>query len=139
MTEPDDFPINTLMMIDDSSFDQMVYQRISKKSGLVQHLLQFLDANDALECLADPAIRNPDLILLDINMPKMDGFEFLEAATERFGTAICPIIMMLTTSLNPRDIQRIKSFKIVHDFLNKPLTQDQLKALSHIVRAETHT
>ena len=138
MTQPEGFPINTLMLIDDSSFDQMVYERISRKSGLVQNLLQYLDANEALECLADPAMPNPDLILLDINMPKMNGFEFLEAATERFGVKLCPIIVMLTTSLNPKVEERAKSFNIVRDFLNKPLTQDQLKTLSVMVRIEAH-
>lgn len=127
-------PIDTLMLIDDSSFDQMIYRRISDKSGLVRNLIQFLDATEALAHLADPANTWPDLILLDINMPQMDGFEFLEAATEKFGVDLCPIVVMLTTSLNPKDEQRAKSYDVVRDFLNKPLTHDQLHALCSLVR-----
>lgn len=136
MKDQDSTPIKTLMLIDDSSFDQMVYKRIAEKSGLVRELLQFLDATEALAHLSDPAKARPDLILLDINMPQMDGFEFLEEATKRFGVALCPIVVMLTTSLNPRDEERAKKFEVVHDFLNKPLTHDQLHSLSMLV-AET--
>jgi CheY-like chemotaxis protein len=125
--------IPTLMLIDDSSFDQMVYKRIAAKSGVVGTLLQFLDATEALAYLSDPANKQPDLILLDINMPQMDGFEFLEAATERFGIKLCPIVVMLTTSLNPKDEDRAKRFEVVRDFLNKPLTHEQLHELSRLV------
>jgi len=137
MKKTDAFPIQRLMLIDDSSFDQMIYQRIARKSGLVETLLQYVDATKALDYLNDPTTDNPDLILLDINMPRMDGFEFLEAATEKFGVEICPIIVMLTTSLNPKDKQRAKSFPVVRDFLHKPLTQDQLRNLCDLVAKET--
>ncbi len=133
MTDSDSYPIHTLMLIDDSSFDQMIGRRITEKSGLVRNLLQFVDATEALDDLSDPSTRKPDLILLDVNMPKMDGFEFLEKATERFGVDLCPIVVMLTTSLCPKDEERAKSHKIVHDFLNKPLTQDHLRGLCDLV------
>ena len=133
MIETDREPIDVLMLIDDSSFDQMVYRRICDKSGLVRKLVQFVDATEALEYLSDPASEKPNLILLDINMPKMDGFEFLQAATERFGVALCPIVVMLTTSLNPKDEERAKSFEVVQEFLNKPLTHHQIKSLCQLV------
>lgn len=126
-------PIDTIMLIDDSTFDQMVYQRIALKSGLVGELVQFLYATEALAHLADKKNKMPDVILLDINMPQMDGFEFLEAATQQLGVEFCPIVVMLTTSLNPIDEDRARSFKIVHDFLNKPLTHDQLHNLCQLV------
>ncbi|KIN70673.1 Response regulator [Sulfitobacter noctilucae] len=132
-TKSEHFPLQTLMLIDDSSFDQMIYKRIAQKSGLVRNLLQYVDATEALAYLSDPETPNPDLILLDINMPKMDGFEFLEEATKRFGVNLCPIVVMLTTSLYPKDEQRARSYKIVHDFLNKPLTQEQLIELAALV------
>lgn len=127
--------IGTLMLIDDSEIDQMIYRRIAEKSGLVGTLVQYVDAAEALDHLSQPDNSRPDLILLDINMPRMDGFEFLEAATERFGVDLCPIIVMLTTSLNPKDEQRAREFSVVKDFLNKPLTRDQLAALSQLTSA----
>lgn len=124
------YPIKRLMLIDDSDVDQMIYARISKKSGLVGSLMQFLDASKALDHLCDPNTERPDLILLDINMPGMDGFEFLDAAARRIEGMLCPVIVMLTTSLNPRDRERAARFEIVKDFLNKPLTVEHLKMLS---------
>lgn len=133
MNDTDGYRINTLMLIDDNDIDQMIYKRIATKSGLVQNLIQFVDATEALQYLSKPDTTPPDLILLDINMPRMDGFEFLEAASERFGTNLCPVIVMLTTSLNPKDEKRAKSFSIVRDFLNKPLTFDQLLHLADLL------
>ena len=136
MTEARAFPIQTLMLIDDSEIDQMIYLRIAKKSGLVGNMVQFLDATEALRYLEQGDQSKPDLILLDINMPGMDGFEFLREATKLLGASICPIVVMLTTSLNPEDEVRARAFDVVKDFLNKPLTADQLASLSQLVRRQ---
>ena len=122
--------IKTLMMIDDNAIDQMMYKRIVSRSNLVDHLIQFTDAREALDYLVDQANDRPSLILLDINMPGMDGFEFLDMATARLGAEMCPVIVMLTTSLNPQDETRARGYAVVHDFLNKPLTQALLEALA---------
>ena len=128
-------PISTLMIVDDNSFDQMMYKRIVSKSNRVITLLQYTDPVAALEHLMDPQQTRPDLILLDINMPRMNGFEFLEVATARIGSDLCPIIVMLTTSLHPADEARARSFAIVRDFLNKPLTMAMLTDLVSLVKA----
>lgn len=125
--------IDALMIIDDNSFDQMMYKRIVEKSGRVRELIQYVEAEKALEHLLDGTREQPDLILLDINMPRMNGFEFLEAATARIGADLCPIIVMLTTSLHPGDEARARSFDVVHDFMNKPLTQAMLQTLGMLV------
>lgn len=127
--------IPTLMLIDDSEIDQMIYRRIVKKSGIVGDLLQFTEADKALAHLKDDTEVKPDLILLDINMPGMDGFEFLETATKEIGAISCPVVVMLTTSLNPRDEERARSFELVRDFLHKPLSVDHLKTLGRMMAA----
>lgn len=125
--------IGTLMLIDDCEVDQLIYRRIAQKSGLVDNLQQYLSAAEALKHLTDASRPQPDLILLDINMPGMDGFEFLEAATELLDSEICPVVVMLTTSLNPGDERRAKSYDLVKEFLSKPLTHDHLKSLIRLI------
>lgn len=122
--------IDVLMLIDDSDFDQRMYKRVIARSGLVKTLVQYVDPQRALEDLLAVGARIPTLVLLDINMPTMDGFEFLEIVQDRLGDKMCPVIVMLTTSLDPVDERRARDHAIVRDFLNKPLTQVLLEKLA---------
>lgn len=124
--------IASLMLVDDNEFDQMMYKRIVDRSGLVENLLQFTDPQKALDCLFDPAVEMPSLVLLDINMPKIDGFEFLEIVTSDLAERMCPVIVMLTTSLDPRDEERARRHDVVRDFHNKPLTEALLESLASL-------
>lgn len=122
--------IASLMLVDDSEFDQMMYKRIVDRSGIVDALLQFTDPQKALDHLLDPGAAMPSLVLLDINMPRIDGFEFLEIVTEKLGETMCPVIVMLTTSLDPKDEKRARSHSVVRDFYSKPLTDALLTQLA---------
>ena len=128
-----DTPINTMMIIDDNDVDQYVYRRVVERSGLVENVLSFQLALDALDYLSERAGRGVDIILLDINMPGMDGFEFLEAATEKFGDDFSIVIVMLTSSLNPSDAERARSYPVVRDYLGKPLTQNHLDQIVELM------
>lgn len=126
--------IHRTLLIDDTDIDQKLYQRVIKRSGLVEEVVPFLYADEALEFLKSKTSEKPDLILLDINMPRMNGFEFLEAAANELGDMFAyVVIVMLTTSLNPTDRARATRFEIVRDFINKPLTVDQVRHASELV------
>jgi len=125
--------IGSIMLIDDNKIDQMMYDRIIKRSGVVETTMPFFLATDALEYLKSDGAKMPDLILLDINMPRMDGFEFLEAAVAAFGDGFAPVVVMLTTSLDPKDEARAGQFSVVRDYLNKPLTDEHLAHLMTLV------
>ncbi|UWQ78121.1 response regulator [Leisingera sp. S132] len=127
-------PIQLAVLIDDEKIDQRQYQRIMNKSGLVEEVLGFTYADEALEHLkANPQLE-VDVILLDINMPRMDGFQFLEAASREIGEGFAKsVVVMITTSLNPEDKARAMRFDVVKDFLNKPLTVEHVKQIAALI------
>jgi CheY-like chemotaxis protein len=80
---------------------------------------------------ASETMSPPGLIFLDLNMPVMDGFEFLEHFSQ-LPVADQTAIVLLTSSAYPKDIERAREYNITH-FINKPLTEEQLReVLSHL-------
>lgn len=118
--------IDLLMIVDDNEVDQMMCARVAKRTGLIGDVLPMVYAEDALAYLRDPNHRYVDVILLDINMPKMNGFEFVEAAQAEFGLDFAPVVVMLTTSLNPKDQERARQSPLIKHYLKKPLTSESL-------------
>lgn len=115
--------ISTILIIDDNELDHILYKRIIKRSNRVDNVISFSYADEALEFLKREDRVNIDVIFLDINMPRMNGFEFLAAATDQLGDSFADaVIVMLTTSLATQDKERANQFDVVKAFLNKPLT-----------------
>ncbi|WP_157044668.1 response regulator [Roseobacter sp. GAI101] len=126
--------IGTIMLVDDDQVDQMMYKRVIDRSGLVRKIISFQYPDKALEFLKAPDCGEIDVLLLDINMPRLNGFEFLERAVAEVGPAFAKVVVvMLTTSLDPKDKERADSFSIVKAFLNKPLTAADLEYISSLL------
>ncbi|UWR13261.1 response regulator [Sulfitobacter mediterraneus] len=122
------------MIVDDEPFDQMMYERILKRSGLVDQVIGFQYAAEALDYLARPDRSKVDVIFLDINMPRMNGFEFLEAANRDLGPAFVKVcVVMLTTSIAPEDRARAASYDAVRDFISKPLGKDDVVHVANLL------
>ncbi|MDF9301593.1 response regulator [Tritonibacter mobilis] len=132
-------PIGSIMLIDDNEIDHHMCKRVVERSGLVGEFIQFLSAEEALDHLRQAGDRPVvDAILLDVNMPRMDGFEFLETATAELGEHFARVVvMMLTTSLNPRDKERAAQFAVVKDYSSKPLLIEYLQRLAEILEDQT--
>jgi CheY-like chemotaxis protein len=123
------------MVIDDTYVDRYVAERNIKKYGFAEEVIAKESARAALEYLASlvgsPELL-PQLIFLDVRMPDIDGFGFLEAY-ENLPEAVkstC-LVMMLSTSLNPSDHEKVNESQYVSRFLNKPLDKEKIKILMH--------
>ena len=124
----------TVMLVDDDETDQLIYKRVIARAGKLGEVISFYYADEALDFLKRDDRRKIDVIFLDINLPRMSGFEFLETATQELGERFAEaVIVMLTTSLNPKDRERADEFEVVKSFINKPLTVDDVENVVDIL------
>lgn len=121
--------IKNVLLIDDDEPTNFINKKIIESSELVEYIHIAQSGQEALNFLSRRSEQNerqqlPDLIFLDINMPAMDGWEFLDRYKKLAkGEKGSIIIVMLTTSLNPDDEVKARELKEVTAFRNKPLTR----------------
>ncbi|HYD22843.1 MAG TPA: response regulator [Flavipsychrobacter sp.] len=123
----------TVMVVDDNEIDRYIAEGVIIKNRFAGKVIIAESAADALsfiEAHADKPGELPQVIFLDINMPEMNGFEFLDRY-EKLPEQVkknC-IIMMLTTSLDENDRRSASENKYVSMFLNKPLNKEKLETV----------
>ncbi|MGI8952614.1 MAG: response regulator [Chitinophagaceae bacterium] len=127
-------PINTLLLIDDDTTLNFLHTKLIERARFAQKVIAMNYANIALDELKKLLYTTPDelpeIIVLDLNMPYMDGWEFLNEF-KKFPEIVqqkCKIFI-LTSSINPNDIEKSKSYKVVQGFISKPLTTLKLMSL----------
>ena len=125
--------LNCVLVIDDDEPTNFFTRMILEESGCTDHIKVMQSGQEALDYLAKSeqagcdASRypSPDLIFLDINMPAMDGWEFL-VEYRNLNIADKIIVVMLTTSLFPEDKLKAEGMPEISGFENKPLTAEKL-------------
>ncbi|MBI1221951.1 MAG: response regulator [Bacteroidetes bacterium] len=117
-----------IMLVDDNEIDLFLHEKLIRLSGISDSVISFTTAREALSYL-EKNNTQPDIILLDIQMPEMDGFDFLKAY-EQITNLNFDItqIFMVSSSLDFSDISKAKANPLVTEFIKKPLNVKELKS-----------
>ncbi len=120
-----------IWLIDDDPINHLICSSMISKAGLDAEVKSFDSAIEALACLQQ-SDNQPDQILLDLNMPGMDGWEFLTHYQRlKIQGRLAPVTI-LSSSINPEDIERARQHPAVNSYLVKPLQIEALKALPYL-------
>lgn len=119
-----------VLLVDDNADDNFFHERAILKSGLPLTVSACLDGFSALEHLRD-CDAPPDLILLDIHMPRMDGWAFARAFGELPAERRSAVLVVMTTSQpNPADLARVEASPWIRGTVSKPLTPEDVCRLA---------
>ncbi|HNP49825.1 MAG TPA: response regulator [Bacteroidia bacterium] len=132
--------LRQILLIDDNDIDNYINRHILETNNVCDSIVTMISAIDALEYLnpiKDDPEKFPELIFLDIRMPLMDGFGFLdEFRNFPDGIKTSCIIYMLTSSQDGMDIQKAKTYPFVKEYLNKPLTHQLVEQIFNLPPGE---
>ena len=119
--------IDCILLVDDDETTNFVNQLLLEHMEVTDQVLVAYNGRQALTLIQQQCC--PTLSLLDINMPVMNGFEFLEAYEGlELPHKQSVVVVMLTTSLNPKDMERLEQMSI-QGFCSKPLTEELVRAM----------
>lgn len=127
-------PINQVLLVDDDPISNIINEKIIQTSKCSMSVKSYLNASEALDYLKQrlhaDLTKFPDVIFLDINMPEMNGWEFFEELNKfpDFILKECKVFM-LSSSIDDDDIEKAKTYKMVYDFISKPLTVNMVETL----------
>jgi len=113
----------SVLIVDDSSVMRKIVERSLRQSGL--GLAQVLEAGNGAEALAALQGNKMDLILCDINMPVMDGLEFVKALSGVENAKGVPVVMITTEGSEGHVVQALSAG--ARGYIRKPFTPDQVK------------
>ena len=122
-----------ICLIDDDQIYQFAAKKIIESTGLAQRVTAFSNGRDALGYLEKNAAFSevlPDVIFVDVNMPLMTGWQFLDAFNSlKTGLAKKVTIYVVSSSVDELDITKSKSYHTVSDYIIKPVHKDRFESL----------
>lgn len=125
--------LGSVLIVDDDATSNFLSAFTLRRANVTKEIFEVENGRDALELVARKVV---NFILLDVNMPIMNGTDFLKALKELRETAnfTPPVIVLLTTSESYLDSDSITQNPMVKGFLTKPLTEDHVNYLESLVR-----
>lgn len=127
--------LQQIIVVDDSDADLLYTRIILERAEVADSVLTFGTGMEALDFLQQPEGHEVDVILLDINMPEMSGFEFLQAYERLHESQRArAVVVMLTSSPDPGDKQRAFGFGCVRHYVVKPLQLAQARELPAMIQ-----
>lgn len=121
--------LKKVFILEDDDIASFILQKELERHPSFHDSIIFENGEKAMQHIMNQPNELPDLIFLDINMPIMDGWEFLDELKTSFPDFKVPIAM-LTSSINPEDIENSKKHSSVIGFFSKPISQDILTEIS---------
>lgn len=124
-----------VLCVDDDSISLTISKLLLKRTGFAEEVATAIDGSDALNYFSqvtsdNSSISAPELVILDINMPVMNGWEFLDAYVKDYAQKLPGTkVVILSSTIDPEDFSRAKKFDVVTQFVSKPLSVENLTEL----------
>jgi two-component SAPR family response regulator len=136
-------PVNLIAIVDDDPIFSFIEKKIVEETNLVNQIRIFnngLKALDFIKLNAGKSELLPDIILLDLNMPVMDGWEFLDEYIDVKHTLGKKItIYIVAYALSAADIERVNNINEVSDFIIKPMTREKFEKIVKALKDKSNS
>lgn len=134
--------IKQVLVIDDDPINNIIFQKLSEFIDFAEEIIPFISAVDSLDYLQKlegDQITPPNIIFLDIRMPIVNGWEFLERLSKLNKNHYFDrtAIYMLTSSSEQSDINKAKNYSLVTDYIVKPLSTEKLEEIKEKTQPQT--
>src|SRR5690625_2404809 len=126
--------LNKILCVEDNQIMQNIYRRMIPVAEFAQEVVSVYNGQEAIDYIKELKTSSgdnfPELIFLDLNMPTMSGWTFLEEIEQLLDSdEEEPRVVIVTSSVDPKDVEKAQKYPSIIDFLSKPLTFEMLQDL----------
>jgi CheY-like chemotaxis protein len=133
--------LDTILFIDDDPITLMLCKMVISKSLFSKEIVTAKNGEEALKYFntlkqvnTNTPLTKPQLIFLDLNMPVMGGWEFLDSfGTSDYSEYNNTKVIILSSTIDPEDLEKSKKYPMVIDFLSKPISKEMLEYIKEII------